>query len=189
MSYEIVKGIKIDEAAGKVFIKASSNNVIPKHFDWWEAPVISEILHQKGKEEVEKVILLEYWEGNLQGGDNLYDKTVRYYKHRLPYKWNNTGKAEERGKTNRFGYLIEFTTEEVKEGLYQKYLAYKQRDMSARFCISWKDMYIRKRAGRHLYLAWDQKSAKHFNSYEDAFVYALNFTQNPEELIERVINS
>jgi hypothetical protein len=63
MSYALVRGIKIDN---KVFLKASSNNVCPRTYEWFESESLSKILRDQGKIQVEKEILQQYWNGNFQ---------------------------------------------------------------------------------------------------------------------------
>jgi hypothetical protein len=77
MSYTIVKSIKIDEKNGKVFLTGACNNVSPKSFYKEESKYFSKMLQEKGREEVELYLLLEYENGNLQRGTNKYTKALK----------------------------------------------------------------------------------------------------------------
>jgi hypothetical protein len=180
MSYALVRGIKIDN---KVFLKASSNNVCPRTYEWFESESLSKILRDQGKIQVEKEILQQYWNGNFQPGiENLYSKTVSFYKNKLPYTWDNTDDSDRVGK-DKYGKPIKYSYDELQETLYQKFLAYKNRDMSKKYVLRYENgYYIRKRAGYQIYFATDQ-NAKQFNSYEDAFVYATKIAGKPEEMV------
>lgn len=68
MSYEIVKGLKIDTVKGVVLVKASSSNVEPKTYDWEEMKGLSAKLREEGKEAVIKLFIRFYWEGTFQPG-------------------------------------------------------------------------------------------------------------------------
>lgn len=78
MSYEIVKNCSIlkDKESGKWYarIKSACNNVRPLYYSEWTIG-----LHEKynyTKEELEKILLLEFLHGNLQRGTSRYRKTV-----------------------------------------------------------------------------------------------------------------
>ncbi len=78
MSYEIVKKIRIDEEAKKVFITSDSNNVFPKYFKEWECTMLSDILQKEGRQAMEVSILKAYEEGNFQTTtDTKYTRALR----------------------------------------------------------------------------------------------------------------
>jgi len=121
MSYEIVTGIKINELNKEIWIKGSSNNVFPKNFNWWKAPILSNILKEKGKQEAEIEILKAYEGGEFQAGvKNKYYKALRvlYYVYGEEYKnfnWRNNNfkygskeyiEFEEKRKSQEFKDLL-----------------------------------------------------------------------------------
>ena len=170
MSYDIVKGLKIDVKKGEVWIKCACNNVFPRDFTWHESCLLSKILVESDKKEVEKIVLGEYWGGNFQGSNNLYDKTIKYYKTSLPYTWDNVGTKEQVG-TEKYGTVIKYTYDELRKALYQKLIEFKNRDFSKRWAIKRHGSYVKKRTMKYVYSAHDVNTAKKFKSYEDAWLY------------------
>ena len=43
MSYEIIKGFKVDSKKKEVWLKSSSSNDFPKSYNLWEAKTLSKI--------------------------------------------------------------------------------------------------------------------------------------------------
>jgi hypothetical protein len=187
MSYAIVKGIRIDTEKNMVFLKASSNNVCPRTYEWFESKSLSKILEEKGKPGVEKELLEQYWSGNFQPGtENLYCKTVQFFKRHLPYTWGNTGRKDDIGK-EKWGEEIKYSHEDLQNDLYKKFLEFKKRDMSAKYCLKFESgFYLRKRKGRYLYYTLDLSHAKQFPSYEDAFLYAEKINLNPKGIVQKI---
>ena len=76
MSYEIIKSIKVKKSETNneyvAEINSASNNCYPRYFSTYTC------FEGKGlsKEEVEKQILLDYFLGNIQKGNNKYHNTV-----------------------------------------------------------------------------------------------------------------
>jgi hypothetical protein len=183
MSYALIRGVKIDTIDNKVFLKAASNNVCPRTYEWFESESLSKILRDQGKIQVEKEILQAYWDKNFQAGtENLYSKTVAFYKNKLPYTWDNTDDSAKIGR-KKYDSLIKYSYDELQEALYQKFLEYKNRDMSKKYVLKYENgYYIRKRAGYQIYFATD-RNAKQFSSYEDAFIYAAKITGKPGDMV------
>ena len=77
MSYEIVKNCRVvqgDDGFYYAVLKTASNNVYPRHYSEW-------IYREKcklTKEELEKDLLLDFFHGNLQGGNSKYMVAARY---------------------------------------------------------------------------------------------------------------
>jgi hypothetical protein len=187
MSYEIVKGIKINKDDGKVFLKSSSNNVSPKHYNWWECESLSKILQEQDSIKVEKEILEMYWSGTFQPGtDNLYSRSIRFYKNQLPYTWDNVGGPADIG-TEKYGKVIKYSRDELQDALHEKFLEFKKRNRSNRYCLKHENgHYFRKILGRYIYFATEKERAKQFNSYEDAFLYAARTNQDPQKAIVKI---
>lgn len=93
MSYNIIKGIKIDQATGKVYVNAASNNVFPRTFYNEEAPYFNRILKEQGLAAVELSILKAYESGDFQPGvQNKYTRAFRVLIHMPEYaefNWRN----------------------------------------------------------------------------------------------------
>lgn len=171
MSYEIVKGLKIDKDKQEVWLKSSSNNVSPKTFEWWQCTGLTRVLKEEGIEQLHKKILREYWGGNFQKTGNLYEKSVIYAKMKrmFPYRWDNVGKDKE------------YTEEQLLNDLYQNWLNYKNRERGVFYIKRNVDgAYVKGKSVRHTYLVENKDFAKAFNSYEDAFVYKSSFSSKYE---------
>ena len=77
MSYEIVKTcrvVKKDDGFYYAVLKTASNNVYPRYYSEW---TYGEKCKLK-KEELEKDLLLDFFHGNLQGGNSKYRTAARY---------------------------------------------------------------------------------------------------------------
>ena len=79
MSYEIVRNCSVlqDKETGKYYakLKTASNNVYPHYYEEWTLGKDNK--YNFTKEELEKVLLLEFFHGNLQGGSSRFRKTVQ----------------------------------------------------------------------------------------------------------------
>lgn len=77
MSYEIVKTcrvVKNDNGFYYAVLKTASNNVYPRHYSEWTYGETRKLT----KEEIEKTLLLDFFYGNLQGGNSKYMIAARY---------------------------------------------------------------------------------------------------------------
>ena len=77
MSYEIVKTcrvVKNDNGFYYAVLKTASNNVYPRHYSEWTYGETRKLT----KEELEKDLLLDFFYGNLQGGNSKYMIAARY---------------------------------------------------------------------------------------------------------------
>ena len=77
MSYEIVKTcrvVKKDDGFYYAVLKTASNNVYPRNYSEWTYGKDSELT----KEEIEKTLLLDFFHGNLQGGNSKYMTAAKY---------------------------------------------------------------------------------------------------------------
>ena len=77
MSYEIVKTcrvVKKDDGFYYAVLKTASNNVYPRYYSEW---TYGEKCKLK-KEELEKDLLLDFFHGNLRGGNSKYMVAARY---------------------------------------------------------------------------------------------------------------
>ena len=77
MSYEIVKNCRIvqgDDGYYYAVLKTASNNVYPRHYSEWNYREKCKLT----KEELEKDLLLDFFHGNLRGGNSKYMTAARY---------------------------------------------------------------------------------------------------------------
>ena len=77
MSYEIVKNCRIvqgDDGYYYAVLKTASNNVYPRHYSEWNYREKCKLT----KEELEKDLLLDFFHGNLRGGNSKYMIAARY---------------------------------------------------------------------------------------------------------------
>ena len=77
MSYEIVKNCRVEKGDDGFYyavLKTASNNVYPRHYSEWNYEEKCKLT----KEELEKDLLLDFFQGNLQGGNSKYMIAARY---------------------------------------------------------------------------------------------------------------
>ena len=77
MSYEIVKNCRIvqgDDGYYYAVLKTASSNVYPRHYSEWNYREKCKLT----KEELEKDLLLDFFHGNLRGGNSKYMVAARY---------------------------------------------------------------------------------------------------------------
>ena len=178
MSYDIIRGIKVDEKAGTVTVKSACNNVFPKDFTWFTSPSLSRILKDEGREALDKVMLEEFWNGNFQGGGSLYEKSVLYSRGNLPYTWDNVGYKQEDIGTDKWGTKILYSREQLKQALYDNYLLFKRRKIG-KFRIKYDGCsYIKKVTPRFIRFTGLESQAKIFKSFEEAVIYARKAFHN-----------
>ena len=177
MSYEIVKTIKIDKVNKKVFIKSAANNVHPLYFRLWEATLFSRLFEEKGLVALEKEILLEYFKGNIQKSNNNYEKSLILLDYQI-YNWDTVGDKNSVRQTPKYSY------DELKEVLYQNYIAYCKRE-KGKFVIYCKpkELFVSRFVKNGCYLV-PKEDAKVFPSKEDAESKLQNFDISKYEVME-----
>lgn len=171
MSYEIVKAIKIDENKKEVWFKSTSSNVTPKTFNWWKSPSFSKILEEKGLIEVQKELLLQYFNGNFQKTDNNYEKSLIVFDYKK-FNWDTVGEGRQ------------FSDEEAKEALYKNYIAFCKRK-KGKFVIYCKpkELFVSRFVKNGCYLV-PKEDAKVFPSKEDAALKLQYFDSSKYEIWE-----
>lgn len=129
MSYDIITSIGIK--SGKVFVSSYCSNITPKRASRWEAESLTKILQEKGKDELDRVILFEFWKGNFQGKSTKYGKFIEiiFDRKASPFKWGNVGEASEVG-SEKYGEKIIFTNETLKAELFVQYLKFLEQSKS-----------------------------------------------------------
>lgn len=167
MSYEIIKGIKIKTDLGEVWIKSDSNNVTPKIFKWWKSNMLSEILTEKGLEETQKQILLEFYYGNFKKSNTLYEKSLFL----LDFQ-----------KYDFSLYSSDEKLEELKNVLFANFNTFKNRKIGNFVIRNMENgSYISKITKCYITSCYSKSSAKVFKSEEEAKM-AINDTTRFEVL-------
>jgi len=176
MSYEIVKGVKIDELSKKVWIKGSSNNVYPKTYEYWECSPLSKMLKEKGKQQVEITILEDYETGNFQAGvKNKYWKALQvlHYVFKEEYKkfsWNVWGLSEEKQKE-----LDDLRKSEEFKDLLLKCLNYKYpKTKFVIYKMNWNDKVYAKVNKTCIKWKYTKEEATKYNFEEEAEDHIYN---------------
>ena len=181
MSYEIVRGIKIE--GEKVLVNCASNNVYPRDFGFQEIPSFGKILKTEGQEALDIVILEAYEEGNFQGGSNKYTRALKVLRH-LPeyanYDWRTTGEVYEQVQKNR-------VTQGYKDLLKK---ALKTRLPADKFILT-KDyfgteVYLFRFGGRCAKWIPEKSRAKIFKYANDAEDLKRCFTNSEGWQVERI---
>jgi hypothetical protein len=184
MSYEIVKGIKIRD--NKVFIKASSNNVYPKTFDYEECESLSRFLAEKGEQELKVEIFKQFEEGNFQASNGFYARALKvlYYVFGEEYKlysWRARGETEEQEKERE---------ERRKSQAFKDLLlkALNTKLPKQKFIVKKNDYYVFKTTRRYIKYSEDISRAKKFDFRQQAESIAehikgevLEFKQQSQE--------
>ena len=159
MSYEIVRSIKINKDL-EVMITSASSNVTPKVFEKWHCESLSKIAKERGKAECISEILYQYWSGEFQNSNNLFDKSVQYFELIHPeYTWSNVGA----GKL--------YSKESVMLLLLDNYYVYKNRNKNnnKKFILydTYCDCYLSKLVKNGSYFVYDSVDAQIFNNMID----------------------
>jgi hypothetical protein len=169
MSYEKVKSIKIDLKEQKVFINCASNNVRPLTFYREEYPYFTNLLKEKGKQEVEIALLRNYEEGNLQGGTNKYTQALKrlYYLFSEEYKRFNWRTQSKYGTAEREQEENLRKSQEFKDLLLK---ALNSKNPSEKFIIKnvFNGGYVYKITPRFIKFCNHKEQAKIFDFEEEA---------------------
>ena len=150
MSYEIIKSLKIrqDSDDWVADICSHSNNITPAYYEKW-VYTIGSFGYFKTKEELTKSLLLDFWEGNLQGGSNtkigkfikfLTTQDDTWYKD-ITDRYNHLVKLQ-REKT---GDKIDFTLKvrkdkECMRALYKMFTEFKPKCKPTIISVSKDDL-------------------------------------------------
>lgn len=101
MSYEIVKTcrvVKKDDGFYYAVLKTASNNVYPRHYLEWTYGKDGSLT----KEEIEKTLLLDFFHGNLQGGNSKYMTAARYCTKDYLQGYNKANRVLDKSYSLRF---------------------------------------------------------------------------------------
>lgn len=172
MSYEIVKGIKIDLKNKCVMIKSDSNNVCPKYFKWKQSKYFTDILVKHGKEETIKHILEAYWNGSFKKTGNSYEYSLILLDN-SKFNYENLKSKEDYAN--------------LREELYRNYLLYKKREIGKYVVFYTKyNSFVSKFLKHSVELTSDIKNAKSFTSKEEALAFTHNRCLKGEIDIQKV---
>ena len=170
MSYEIVRGIKIEK--DKVLIKSSSNNVSPKDYRWDENGYFTDILKENGRTTCELAIFKCYESGTMQGGPKKYTDALRRLWHNPEYEqydwrrgsWANSTERDARRASPEFEILLRKTLEARMPK--DKFVIYKLYDNP--FSNSNGKKFYLKACKRRGYWFESPKKATQFRWYAEA---------------------
>ncbi len=157
MSYDIVRGLKIDKEKKEVWITSACNNLRPLTYSKWKSVWFSDIYKEHGFVELEKCILEAFWGGSLHSSTNKYAKSL-YYCDRTLWSWD----------------MPKEKVEELKDYLHKNYLDFKNRK-KGKFIIESLHGWVVRRSSRTLWSNVEKRRAKVFRSAEEAEMYINNF--------------
>ena len=131
MSYEIVKTCRVvkgDDGFYYAVLKTASNNVYPRHYSEW-------IYREKcklTKEELEKDLLLDFFHGNLQGGNSKYMTAARYCTKDYLQKYYKANRVLDKAYSLRF--KLRDRLKEVERQEERKQIIEKRMDELEALC-------------------------------------------------------
>ena len=160
MSYTKVKSIGVSQ--NKVWITAASSNVRPITYHREELPGLTHMLNNDGRGAVDKYILYAYWTGELQGGNNNYQKSVSLHSSDIKIQYSDTCSDSA-------------VLKELQDILYNNYTKFTQR-ARVPHVVYINGRYLTKITSAHMYSSWNSKRAKVFVSKEDAQFYVRNWS-------------
>ncbi len=185
MSYEIVKGFKVDSKKKEVWLKSSSSNEFPKNYNLWEAKTLSKIFKEKGREELDKEILREFYIGNFQKSSTNYEKSLALL-DRKKYNWNTVSDSWEHIQKPKES----FSYDELKEVLYENYQSYNNRKKGSFIIINTElKMFVAKIGKGGCRLALKEQGAKVFTSREEAMYKSRKFDASKYKVEESKVAS
>lgn len=123
VSYEVVKGIRVDKKNNKIFLRSSSNNVYPKYYDSWEFMKNEPDLEKKKRELFYNIINGSI---NLRICDNKNWKygTYRFFDYcnenniSISYIWELPRDGGSMDSIEEYYKVFEKFVNEKHEGLY-----------------------------------------------------------------------
>jgi hypothetical protein len=182
MSYEIVKGIKIED--NKVYVNGDSNNVYPKTFKYQEYPYYTKILNEKGEQELNISILKSFEEGNFQSSLNLkWTRALKVLYYLLaeeykPFSWRLNGEDYEKAKILRESQafkdlLLKALNTKIPK---QKFIILNKKN----------NAYVRKETTRHIFYCSEKEQAKKydFKQQAESIIKYCNALKENSEVIE-----
>ena len=111
MSYDIIRGIKLDEENKRVTITCASNNVTPRTFYPHDSQMLGNIWKEKGKQAVEIELVKAFESGNFQGGSSKYKLAAERLRKMADYRafnWRLDGAEYTVASENRREKVAEF---------------------------------------------------------------------------------
>ena len=115
MSYEIVKTcrvVKKDDGFYYAVLQTASNNVYPRDYSEWTYGKDGSLT----KEEIEKTLLLDFFHGNLQGGNSKYMTAARYCTKDYLQDYNKANRVLDKSYSLRFKLRSRLIALEEVEG-------------------------------------------------------------------------
>lgn len=111
MSYEIVKNCRVvqgNDGFCYAVLKTASSNVYPRHYSEWNYREKCKLT----KEELEKDLLMDFFQGNLRGGNSKYMVAARYCTKDYLQGYYKTDRVL--GKVYKLRYKLRNRLEEVE---------------------------------------------------------------------------
>ena len=167
MSSLIIKKIKITNK-GTVIINMSDSNIFPRIFHERRSDVLEQILLKKGKEEVEKEILFQYFLDNFKAGNNIYEKTIIMYKMKYSHERILSDDAERAIKEQN-----------LKDKLFQ-FMQKIKKERKIKAIVEYNDKYIVKKSSKNIFLSNDLKHARIFTKLSDVQLFV------PKHMLEQI---
>ena len=181
MGYTIVKSIKICMKTKSVYITGACNNVYPRTYTKRKCEYYSDILKIEGRECLDRELCLDYWEGNMQGTKNIYDRSM--YHARLEFPWQIVGVD---GEVREWHDREEYENY-VKNTIYPYFENYKNRDKTKiilkKITGSNEGYYLHKCNKKSDFLSKNIKQAKVFTGAKDAAFYVKGIPCSSELVI------
>lgn len=185
MSYEIIKGIRIED--GKLMIKSDSNNVSPRYFSWSECPSLTKLLKEQGKDALELEIFKQYVDGNFQahGNKDKYTRALQVLRHMPEYKkydWHTNWEEYKKNKDDKgFNDLLK---KALKTMLPKDIFIVKKEDENS---FPRKMVYLEKTTKRSASWTYSKNKAKIYRYKEEAERLKTYFIGGEEFIVEKVV--
>jgi len=169
MSYIVIKSISINKN-NEVWINSAQHNEFKNTFAKYKHYSLS-IIAKIDKVECIKSILFNYWSGEFQQGNNIYNTIAQIFiaKTSKRYKYNNVG----------FGNV--YSVSQVKDAIYKYYIAYINRNKKNKYIIKHAyDGYVQRKSIYGLHYMKAKRYAKIFKCRVDAELFIYNSNSHKE---------
>lgn len=165
MSSLIIRKIKITNT---VTAEIADSNISPIIFKERRLETLEKILLTKGREEVEKEILYQYYSGNFQSGRNIYEKTIILYKMKNLHEHIPCEDSEENTKK-----------QDLKEKLFQ-FMQKIKKERKIKAIVEYNNKYIVKKSSKNIFLSNNLKDARVFTKLSDVQLFV------PKHMLEQI---
>jgi len=122
----------------------------------------------KGKEEVEKEILFQYFLDNFKAGNNIYEKTIIMYKMKYSHERILSDDAERAIKEQN-----------LKDKLFQ-FMQKIKKERKIKAIVEYNNKYIVKKSSKNIFLSNDSQHARIFTKLSDVQLFV------PKHMLEQI---